>query len=42
MPVSFKVAHEIAIPEAEPKLVDLVHRLGIERARISKAMPPPQ
>jgi GNAT superfamily N-acetyltransferase len=28
VPVSFKVAHEIAIPEAEPKLADLVHRLG--------------
>ena len=28
VPVSFKVAHEIAIPETEPKLVDLVHRLG--------------
>jgi GNAT superfamily N-acetyltransferase len=28
VPVSFKVAHEIAVPEAEPKLVDLVHRLG--------------
>ena len=28
MPVSFKVAHEIKVPETEPKLVDLVHRLG--------------
>ena len=27
VPVSFKVAHEIQVPEAEPKLVDLVHRL---------------
>ena len=28
VPVSFKVAHEIALPETEPKLVDLVDRLG--------------
>jgi GNAT superfamily N-acetyltransferase len=28
VPVSFKVAHEIAAPEMEPKLADLVHRLG--------------
>ena len=28
VPVSFKVAHEIKVPETEPKLVDLVHRLG--------------
>jgi hypothetical protein len=28
VPVSFKVAHEIKVPEDEPKLVDLVHRLG--------------
>ncbi len=28
VPVSFKVAHEIAVPEMEPKLADLVHRLG--------------
>jgi GNAT superfamily N-acetyltransferase len=28
VPVSFKVAHEIKVPELEPKLVDLVHRLG--------------
>jgi GNAT superfamily N-acetyltransferase len=27
VPVAYKVAHEIKIPEAEPKLVDLVHRL---------------
>jgi GNAT superfamily N-acetyltransferase len=27
VPVSFKVAHEIRIPEGEPKLVDLVERL---------------
>ena len=27
VPVSFKVAHEICVPETEPKLVDLVHRL---------------
>ena len=27
VPVSFKVAHEIRVPEAEPKLIDLVHRL---------------
>src|SRR5205814_218348 len=27
VPVSFKVAHEIRIPEAEPKLTDLVDRL---------------
>jgi GNAT superfamily N-acetyltransferase len=28
VPVSFKVAHEIKPPEAEPKLDDLVNRLG--------------
>ena len=28
VPVSFKVAHEIAVPEIEPKLADLVERLG--------------
>src|SRR3982751_5654566 len=28
VPVSFKVAHEVRVPEAEPKLVDLVHRLS--------------
>lgn len=28
VPVSFKVAHEIAVPEMEPKLADLVHRIG--------------
>jgi len=28
VPVSFKVAHEIRVPETEPKLVDLVHRLS--------------
>ncbi len=28
VPVSFKVAHEIAAPEMEPKLADLVHRLS--------------
>jgi hypothetical protein len=28
VPVSFKVAHEIKVPETEPKLVDLVNRLG--------------
>ena len=27
MPVAFKVAHEIKLPETEPKLVDLMHRL---------------
>ncbi|MBI4485532.1 MAG: hypothetical protein HY655_05925 [Acidobacteria bacterium] len=27
VPVSFKVAHEIKVPEAEPKLADLVRRL---------------
>ena len=28
VPVSFKVAHEIRVPEIEPKLVDLMHRLS--------------
>jgi GNAT superfamily N-acetyltransferase len=28
VPVSFKVAHEIEVPEAEPKLADLVSRLN--------------
>ena len=28
VPVSFKVAHEIRLPESEPKLVDLMHRLS--------------
>src|SRR5205085_6683357 len=28
VPVSFKVAHEVKVPEREPKLVDLVHRLS--------------
>jgi GNAT superfamily N-acetyltransferase len=28
VPVSFKVAHEIRVPENEPKLVDLMHRLS--------------
>jgi GNAT superfamily N-acetyltransferase len=28
VPVSFKVAHEIKVPESEPKLVDLMHRLS--------------
>src|SRR4029453_7935026 len=28
VPVSFKVAHEIRVPETEPKFVDLIHRLG--------------
>ena len=28
VPVSFKVAHEIKVPETEPKLVDLMHRLS--------------
>src|SRR5436189_6225016 len=28
VPVSFKVAHEIQVPETEPKLADLVSRLG--------------
>jgi GNAT superfamily N-acetyltransferase len=28
VPVSFKVAHEIKVPETEQKLKDLVHRLG--------------
>jgi GNAT superfamily N-acetyltransferase len=28
VPVSFKVAHEIRVPETEPKLVDLMHRLS--------------
>ena len=27
VPVAFKVAHEIKLPETEPKLVDLMHRL---------------
>src|SRR5258708_9341456 len=27
VPVSFKVAHEVRVPETEPKLVDLMHRL---------------
>jgi GNAT superfamily N-acetyltransferase len=27
VPVAFKVAHEIKMPETEPKLVDLMHRL---------------
>jgi GNAT superfamily N-acetyltransferase len=27
VPVAFKVAHEIKVPETEPKLVDLMHRL---------------
>src|SRR6201986_1061278 len=27
VPVSFKVAHEITLDEADPKLADLVHRL---------------
>jgi len=26
-PVSYKVGHEIRLPESEPKLIDLVHRL---------------
>lgn len=30
VPVSFKVAHEIRVPETEPKLVDLVNRLRHE------------
>ena len=30
VPVSFKVAHEIRVPEAEPKLIDLVHRFDRE------------
>ena len=30
VPVSFKVAHEIRVPETEPKLIDLVKRLGNE------------
>jgi len=30
VPVSFKVAHEIRVPETEPKLIDLVNRLGKE------------
>ena len=28
VPVAFKVAHEIKVPETEPKLIDLVHRLS--------------
>ena len=28
VPVSFKVAHEVKVPETDPKLVDLVHRLS--------------
>ena len=28
VPVSFKVAHEIRVPETVPKLVDVVHRLS--------------
>ena len=27
VPVAFKVAHEVKLPENEPKLVDLMHRL---------------
>ncbi|MBZ5524570.1 MAG: hypothetical protein LAP21_20210, partial [Acidobacteriia bacterium] len=27
LPVSYKVGHEIRLPESEPKLIDLVHRL---------------
>ena len=30
VPVSFKVAHEIRVPETEPKLIDLVNRLRNE------------
>ena len=30
VPVSFKVAHEIRVPETEPKLIDLVSRLRNE------------
>jgi GNAT superfamily N-acetyltransferase len=30
VPVSFKVAHEIRVPETEPKLIDLVDRLQHE------------
>lgn len=30
VPVSFKVAHEIRVPETEPKLIDLVNRLREE------------
>ena len=30
VPVSFKVAHEIRVPETEPKLIDLVNRLQNE------------
>ena len=30
VPVSFKVAHEIRVPETEPKLIDLVNRLQDE------------
>jgi GNAT superfamily N-acetyltransferase len=30
VPVSFKVAHEIRVPETEPKLIDLVNRLRHE------------
>jgi GNAT superfamily N-acetyltransferase len=30
VPVSFKVAHEIRVPETEPKLIDLVNRLSNE------------
>jgi GNAT superfamily N-acetyltransferase len=30
VPVSFKVAHEIHVPETEPKLIDLVNRLRNE------------
>ena len=30
VPVSFKVAHEIRVPETEPKLIDLVDRLRNE------------
>ena len=28
VPVSFKVAHEVKVPETEPKLADLMHRLS--------------
>src|SRR5438477_1532282 len=27
MPVSYKAGHEIRLPETEPKLIDLLHRL---------------
>src|SRR5207247_8243650 len=41
VPVSFKVAHEIKVQETEPKLVDLVHRLGDSVTSPGRALPYP-